>query len=42
MSASDSNSPDFGATAGGGTARLINDTVWANPVERVFVAVPEA
>lgn len=41
MSASDVNSPDFGATAGGGTARLIKETVWANPVEKVFDAVKE-
>lgn len=41
MSASNQNEPQLGATAGGGAAKLINDTVWENPVTHVFDAVEE-
>lgn len=41
MSASEQLEPQLGTTAGGGAARLINDTVWDNPAAHVFDAVEE-
>jgi len=41
MSASDQNELELGRTAGGGAAKMINDTVWDNPAARVFDSVEE-
>jgi len=41
MSASNQNEPQLGVTAGGGSAKMINDTVWDNPAAHAFDSVEE-